>query len=76
VLNSSDVTPPPPTSLKPDTNNTSLGIKDRIQKMGGKEIDKSNQSEEDEENSRIEEDQVELRKREDPEGKHCRVIFR
>jgi hypothetical protein len=76
VLNSSDVTPPPPTSLKPDSSNTSLGIKDRIAKMGGKEVEKSNQSEEDEEILRIEEDQVELRKREDPEGKHCRVIFR
>ena len=76
VLNSTDVTPPPPTSLKPDINNTSLGIKDRIEQMGNKELEKSNQSEEDEEVFKIDEEQVELRKCEDPEGKRCRVLFR
>ena len=76
MLNSVDVTPPPPTSLKPDVNNTGLRIKDRIEKMGNKELEKSNQSEEEDEILKIEEDQVELRKCEDPEGKRCRVLFR
>ena len=76
MLNSTDVTPPPPTSLKPDINNSSHGIKDRIEKMGNKELENSNQSEEDEDILKIEEDQVELRKSENPEGKRCRVLFR
>ena len=74
MLKSTDVTPPPPPSLKPDIND--LGIKDKIEKMGNKELEKSNQSEEDEEIFKIDEDQVELRKYENPNGNRCRVLFR
>ena len=73
MLKSADVTPPPPTSLKPDVNNTSLGLKDKIEKMGSKELEKS---EDDEEVLNIEEDQVELRKHEGSDTKRCRVLFR
>ena len=76
MLKSTDVTPPPPPSLKPDINDVNLGIKDRLEKMGSKELEKSNQSEEDEEIFKIDEDQVELRKSENPSGKRCRVLFR
>ena len=73
MLKSTDVTPPPPPSLKPDINDVNLGIKDKIEKMGNKELEKSNQSEEDEEIFKIEEDQVELR---NTNQKRCRVLFR
>ena len=44
--------------------------------MGKKEIERANQSEEDEEKLKIEGDEVELRKSEPGEGKRCRVLFR
>ena len=73
MLKSTDVTPPLPPSLKPDINDVNLGIKDKIEKMGNKELEKSNQSEEDEEIFKIEDDQVELR---NTNQKRCRVLFR
>ena len=76
MVKSSDVTPPPPTSLKPDINNSKLGIKGKITKMGNKEPDKAIQSEDDEGLLETEEDQVELRKSGDSDGKRCRVLFR
>ena len=44
--------------------------------MGKKEMERANQSEEDEEKLKIEGDEVELRKSEPGEGKRCRVLFR
>ena len=44
--------------------------------MGKKEMERANQSEEDEEKHKIEGDEVELRKSEPGEGKRCRVLFR
>ena len=78
MLNSSDVTPPPPTALKPDISNSSKpGLKNKITKMGNKDLEKSVQSEDDEVLRKTEEDQVELRKGGlDGEGKRCRVLFR
>ena len=70
------MTPPPPTSLKPDINNSKLGIKGKISKMGNNDLDKSIQSEDDEGLLDTEDEQVELRKSGDSEGKRCRVLFR
>ena len=72
---------PPPTALKPDINNSRLGLKHKITKMGSPDsLDKSgNKSEEDDEGLiKSEDEQVELRKRDSGEGggKKCRVLFR
>ena len=77
MLKSSDVTPPPPTALKPDINNSKPSLKNKITKIGNKDLEKSVQSEDDEVSRKTEEDQVELRKGGlDGEGKRCRVLFR
>ena len=76
VLKTDDVTQPPPTSVKPDIGNTIQTLKEGIDIMGKKEIERANQSEEDEEKLKIEGDEVELRKSEPGEGKRCRVLFR
>ena len=76
VLKTDDVTQPPPTSVKPDIGNTIQTLKEGIDIMGKKEMERANQSEEDEEKLKIEGDEVELRKSEPGEGKRCRVLFR
>jgi len=76
VLKTDDVTQPPPTSVKPDIGNTIQTLKEGIDIMGKKEMERANQSEEDEEKLKIEGDEVELRKSESGEGKRCRVLFR
>jgi len=76
VLKTDDVTQPPPTSVKPDIGNTIQTLKEGIDIMGKKEMERANQSEEDEEKLKIEGDEVELRKSESGEGNRCRVLFR
>ena len=76
MLKTDDVTQPPPTSVKPDIGNTIQTLKEGIDIMGKKEMERANQSEEDEEKHKIEGDEVELRKSEPGEGKRCRVLFR
>ena len=76
VLKTDDVTQPPPTSVKPDIGNTIQTLKEGIDIMGKKEMERANQSEEDEEKLKMEGDEVELRKSEPGEGKRCRVLFR